>query len=71
MTEHRRELTRKWIAGVWSVVAVVNYFDGELFDWSAYMGAGDDEENAQDGEKVERQVAAALFPDLPAERYRT
>ena len=71
MTEHRRELKRKWIAGTWSVVAAVNYFDDEIFDWAAYLGAGEDEEVASEGEKVEQKVACTLFPDLPADRYRT
>lgn len=70
MTSHTRAMRSIWMAGPYTVVAVANFFDGELFDWAAYLGTGDEARVAEDGEKVNPEKAALLFPDLPPEKYR-
>ncbi len=52
-------------------VAPVNYgADGTVFDWAVYIGCGDPQHVAEQGEKMLRTWAAAMFPDLPADSYR-
>ncbi|HLC01965.1 MAG TPA: hypothetical protein VJK02_02930 [Anaerolineales bacterium] len=70
MKTHQRDLRRRGVAGTYSVVAAINYFDGELFDWAAYLGEGNSEHIAAHGEKCDHDVAHALFPDLPEASYR-
>lgn len=61
-----------------AVVASVNYFNRQLYDWAAYMGGcpADVPEAdavahvAENGDKLSREDAAYFFPDLPIERYR-
>ena len=58
-------------------VAVVNYEDGQLFDWACYIDAvkGDNHENemeavARSGCKQSTKLATLLFPHIPIENYR-
>ena len=53
------------------VVAAVNYRpDGEIFDWAAYVGTGDQETVAMHGDKLLAEQAATFFRNLPVELYR-
>jgi hypothetical protein len=52
-------------------VAAVNYRpDGEIFDWAAYVGTGDQADVAANGDKLMAEQAATMFRDLPVELYR-
>jgi hypothetical protein len=70
VTEDVRKLMSRLVAGPFCAVAAVNYFDGELFDWAAYLGRGNMEQVAMYGEKIEPKISVMLFPELPAEKYR-
>jgi len=50
-------------------VAPVNYHNGEVFDWAAYIGAGGEIDVAEHGEKMYKSWAVAMFP-LPPDLYR-
>lgn len=61
-----------------AIVAVVEYWDGEVRDWAAYIGASNQtlleedaaEDVAQHGCKLYRDEAAFFFPRLPKGAYR-
>lgn len=61
-----------------AIVASASYWEGELFDWAAYIGGTTDtwsEEAAiktalDYGNKLRAEDAQYYFPDLPIERYR-
>ena len=56
-----------------SVVAVVNYHNGEVFDWAAYQAtsrAMPVHEIADHGDKIGRADASKLFPQIPEEKWR-
>ena len=57
------------MAGI-KAVAPVNYHGGEVFDWGAYIGAGDEIDVAHHGEKMYKSWALAMFPSLPPDLYR-
>jgi hypothetical protein len=67
---HRREYKTVRLGSALQVVASVNYYGDELFDWAAYIGAGSTGEVHDRGDKLFDKHAAAFFPDLPIERYR-
>jgi hypothetical protein len=64
--------------GAVAIVAVLTYFDDELFDWAAYIGACADTSKesiavkrvSEYGCKLYTRDAEHYFPDLPVERYR-
>lgn len=56
--------------GAIKAVAAVNYHNGEVLDWAAYIGCGDAQEVAEHGEKAYERWAIAMFPDLPRDAYR-
>lgn len=62
-----------------AIVAVVNYHEGEVFDWAAYIGGSKRgarreewavEDVAKSGCKISVRDAKHFFPSLPIERYR-
>jgi len=61
-----------------AIIAVANYFDECLFDWSTYIGGSTKVEREQDcieevanhGCKLSRNDAQYFFPHLPIEKYR-
>jgi hypothetical protein len=62
-----------------AIVAVVNYYEGELFDWAAYIGGSKKgaereewctEDVAAHGCKLSRADAMHYFPELDIGRYR-
>lgn len=63
-----------------AIVAVVNRWKGEIFDWAAYIGGSKRgarreewavEDVARSGCKLMRGDAEHFFPNLPIGRYRT
>lgn len=70
MTVHTRSLVRRHIAGPYTAVAVLNYYDEKLFDWAAYLGVGDDEYIAACGEKLDHVAARMLFGEIEEGKYR-
>lgn len=57
-----------------AIVAVVSVFNGEAYDWTAYIGAAGPEheqdavtETIEHGCKLNVYVAEAVFPDIYAE----
>lgn len=63
-----------------AIVAVATYYDGEIFDWAAYIGGSSwgaereewaVEEAAKTGCKLPKGDAEHYFPTLPIERYRS
>jgi hypothetical protein len=60
------------------VVAVVNYDDGDVFDWAAYIGVGSSdnemdcyEQVAERGNKLSERDAQYYAPHLPIQKYRS
>ena len=65
-----------------AIVAVITEFDGQLFDWAAYIAsvppqparAVSERETsvfaARHGAKLAKQDAVHYFPDLPAGKWR-
>ena len=55
-----------------TVIAVVNYYNGDLFDWAAYQGR--DRMPAYDipdhGDKIAEDTAHELFPQLDITKWR-
>ncbi|OGC94150.1 MAG: hypothetical protein A2W25_12260 [candidate division Zixibacteria bacterium RBG_16_53_22] len=71
--------SRFWNCGDRAVViaASINYLDGYIFDWAAYIGSASpaSEEYAAEyvvehGNKLSRDDAAYFFPDMPIVRWR-
>ena len=62
-----------------AVVASIKFYDGELFDWSAYWGGTDLTRHEEDavryvakrGNKMSREDAQHFFPHLPMSHYRS
>jgi len=62
-----------------AVVAVINFHDGELFNWTAYWGGTDltqEEEDAvryiaRHGNEMSRDDARHFFTSFPMTHYRT
>lgn len=67
---HRREYKTVRLGRDIQVVASINYYNGEIFDWAAYIGVGLAGEIRDHGDKLLERHAAGFFPDLPIERYR-
>ena len=61
-----------------AIVAVVNYYQNELFDWAVYWGSSTQTYRQEDcvkdvadfGEKLLSEDAAYFFPGLDITRYR-
>ena len=56
-----------------TVVAVVNYHNGEVFDWAAYEQTSHRmpvHEIAAHGDKIHFTAAFKLYPQLPEEKWR-
>lgn len=56
-----------------TVIAVVNYHDGELFDWAAYQASDNRmpaHEIADHGDKMSSSQAFELYPQLASEKWR-
>lgn len=82
MVKHSREIrTARYSNANYqacAIVAAVNYHDGELFDWAAYIGGCDHRLRereavawvAENGDKMSRRDAAHFFPSLPINKYR-
>jgi hypothetical protein len=71
---------RQWFGngGAVGITAVIHYIDGDLFDWTAYIGAAPSdirefklhETVAKRGDKLGHQEACFFAPDLPSERWK-
>jgi hypothetical protein len=76
--ETRTAMYYNWNYKALAVVAVINYWDGELRDWAAYIGCSDQveleedcvAEVAEEGQKLAHRDAVHFFPELPPELYR-
>ena len=60
-----------------AIVAVVNLFDGQPFNWACYWGGGSPQNELacvetvrETGNKLEQSLAEYLFPDLKDIDYR-
>ena len=61
-----------------AIVAVANYYNGELFDWGLYWGGASVDAQAlkaanyvaRHGDKMSEADAAHFCPNLPIEKYR-
>lgn len=65
-------------SGAVAIVARINWHEGRIADWAAYIGAAPDDFSEKElrqtvlsnGNKLARYNATHFFPDLPKERYR-